>query len=118
MATTFFNLSAIDRIEAKVNSLAAAIAELQAGQARLSHQGVRIMQGTSDLTAAVAELKQEVVDIGVEMDSNFQKLMDALANTSIPAADQAMIDQATADIRDQINALKAVGERDMPPMTP
>ena len=118
MATTLFNLTAIDRLEAKVNALAAAVAILQAGQTRLAQQGVNIMQGTSDLAAAVGELKQEVLDIGTEMDSNFQKLMSALENAQVPPADQAVIDQAVADIRDQINTLKAVGERDMPPAPP
>jgi hypothetical protein len=74
MATSLFNLSAIDRIEAKVNALAQVVAALQAGQNSIFQQGVQIMQGTSDLTAAVGELKQEVSAIGVEMDSNFQKL--------------------------------------------
>jgi Sec-independent protein translocase protein TatA len=119
MATTVFNFpSAIDRIEAKVNALAIAVATLQAGQNNLSQQGVKIMQGTSDLAAAVNELKQEVSDISAEMDSNFQKLMDALANATVPPADQAVIDQATADIRSQIDALKAAGQRDMPPAPP
>ena len=71
------------------------------------------MQNTSDLTAAVGALKQEVSDIAVQMDDNFQKLMTALGSTDQPA-----IDQAVADIQEQIDALKAVGERDMVPPGP
>ena len=72
------------------------------------------MQGTSDLVAAVNELKTQVADSAALMDMNFQKLMDALNNAQIPPAEQAIIDQAAADIRAQIQSMKDTATKDTP----
>ncbi len=68
---------------------------------------------TADLTQAVADLQAEVAEIGTEMDALFKALQDAQTS-----GDQVAIDKATADIRAQIDALKAVAARDMPPAPP
>ncbi len=71
------------------------------------------MAAIDDLKQAVTDLQAEVTDISAEMD----KLLAAL-NAAVGSGNDAAIQQATADLRAQIDALKAAGTRDMPPATP
>jgi len=76
-------------------------------------QGVKIMSDTSGLTQSLADLKEEIGQIGTQMDANFQALIAAQG-----AGDQAAIDAAKAAIDADVAALKEIGTRDtFPPPT-
>jgi chromosome segregation ATPase len=113
MATTFFNLSAIDRIEAKVNSLAAAVAALQAGQTRLLHQGVMVMAALDDLEAKVAEVKGVEDSVVMLLDKIHQELADAIAS-----GDMARVQAVTASLESQRQALADAVARNPDPQAP
>lgn len=69
------------------------------------------MSDLTKLTAAVSDLQAEVSDIGTKMDALFKALQDAHN-----AGDQVAIDAAAAAIEEQVTALKAIGDRDTPPL--
>ena len=71
------------------------------------------MSDLSGLTSALADLKTEVDEVATRMDTNFQLLLDAQKG-----GDQPAIDAAAADVRADIDALKAVVTRDTPAATP
>ncbi len=87
----------------------------------LENQGkILINQSTMELklsedftafTQAVADLRDEVMAIGTQMDTLFADLTAALGTGNQPA-----VDAATAALRTQIDALRAAGTRDMPPV--
>jgi basic membrane lipoprotein Med (substrate-binding protein (PBP1-ABC) superfamily) len=64
----------------------------------------------SDEASALAALKQEIADLGTQMDANFQKLLAAVAAND-PVAKQAVVDEINADVQ----ALKDIGTRDKAP---
>ncbi len=66
-------------------------------------------------TQALVDLQAEVASLGMEMDT---LLADLLAAQAGGPSNQPAIDAATAAIKAQIDALKAVGTRDMPPVPP
>jgi uncharacterized coiled-coil protein SlyX len=69
--------------------------------------GARIM---ATIDQAVADLKQEISDLGTQMDANFQALKEALAAND-PTKVQAIADELEADVQ----ALKDIGTRDTNP---
>lgn len=72
-----------------------------------------IVQTSTDLTAAVAELQTEVTAIGTQMDTLLADLTAAQG-----ANDPVAVDAAVTAIRAQVDALKAAGARDLPPANP
>jgi hypothetical protein len=72
-----------------------------------------IVSDLSGMTAALADLKNEIGNIGSRMDANFAALLAAQA-----AGNQPAIDAATAEIRGDIDALKAIETRDTPATPP
>ena len=87
------------------------------------------MSDMTKLNEALADLKAEVSDIGVEMDALFKAFQDAhnssdqemdalfkVFQDAHNSGDQAAIDAAAAAIEEQVAALKAIGDRDAPPV--
>ena len=67
------------------------------------------MSDLSGLTAALADLKTEIGEVASRMDTNFALLLAAQGS-----GNQAGIDAATAEIRTDIDGLKALVTRDTP----
>jgi len=110
MATSLFNLTAIDRIEARVNALAATIAELQAGQASLSRQGAKVMAALDDLEAKVAEVKNVEDSVMMLLDTIHQELADAVAS-----GDMNRVQAVVASLESQRQALSDAVARNTDP---
>ena len=68
------------------------------------------MSDLSGLNAALADLKTEIGEVATRMDENFAALLAAQSGGNQPA-----IDAAAAEVRADIDALKAVVTRDTPP---
>ncbi len=68
------------------------------------------MSDVGPLNAALADLKTELGEVATRMDENFALLTAAQANNNQPA-----IDAAAAEVRADIDALKAMVTRDTPP---
>jgi hypothetical protein len=79
----------------------------------ITQQGTAMAEDFTNLNAAVSNLQTEVGAIGTQMDTLLADLNAALAGGNQPA-----IDAATAALQTQINALKAIQTRDMPPAPP
>jgi hypothetical protein len=69
----------------------------------------KIMSDLSGLNAALADLKTEIGEVATRMDENFALLIAAQSNGNQPA-----IDAAAAEVRADIDALKAMVTRDTP----
>ena len=67
------------------------------------------MSDLSGLTAALADLKTAIGDVATRMDNNFALLLAAQGS-----GNQAGIDAAAAEIRTDIDGLKALVTRDTP----
>jgi len=67
------------------------------------------MSDLSGLTSALADLKTELGEVAIRMDENFALLIAAQNGGNQPA-----IDAAAAEVRADIDALKAMVARDTP----
>jgi phosphoglycerate-specific signal transduction histidine kinase len=79
----------------------------------LQQQGTIMAEDFSELNAEVTNLQAEVGKISAQMDTLLADLQAALS-----AGNQPAIDAAAAALKDQIDALKAIETRDMPPPPP
>jgi Na+/phosphate symporter len=80
---------------------------------KLAAMEKKMAEDFTALDQAVSDLKDEVMAIGDQMDKLFADL-----NAALGSGNQAAVDDATAKIQAQIDALKAAASRDMPPATP
>lgn len=80
---------------------------------RIIRNQEKIMSALEDITAANVALKEEVGNIGTQMDQLF-----AAYNAAHAGGDDAAIAQVAADIQAQVQALKDIGARDALPAPP
>ncbi len=85
---------------------AGGVAALVSRLRHLNFTGEDLMARFDELDADIAELKQNVRDAAARVEAAVAKLTDQLVLGD--AADQEQIEEARAEVRESINALKAI----------
>ncbi len=117
MVVSLLMMTFNNQVLSQLASIQSQLATIHANQLRqnttLTQLGANMADDFTANTQALMDLKTEVGMLGTEMDT---LLADLLAAQAGGPSNQPAIDAATAAIQAQIDALKAVGTRDMPPV--